>query len=144
MKFSFIVIANNQINSVCETIDSILQQSYANLEVIYVDDASTDGSAEHVEYRYANEPRLRVLRHSESMGCVMSRMDGVQCATGDWVLLADGDDSYHSESCSKLAAVIANLDRPVNMIGFGTEIVYVGNTAHLNKEDIASKFCEPY
>ena len=67
MKFSFVVIACNQKNSICDTIDSILKQDYVDFEVIYVDDGSTDGSADTVEQKYAADKRVHVLRHTESI-----------------------------------------------------------------------------
>lgn len=144
MKFSFVVIACNQKSSICNTIDSILNQDYEDLEVIYVDDGSTDGSADIVEQTYSYDKRgVRVLRHAESKGCVVSRLDGIKETTGDWILLGDGDDSYSSDTCTVLSETI-HAHPNVDMIGFGAELIYVGNTDHIDKPSVEEQFCEPH
>lgn len=142
MKFSFIIIANNQINTICKMIDSIVNQTYRDLEVIYVDDASTDGSADFVEKKYASDARVKVLRHTESRGCVVSRMDGVDEATGDWVLLGDGDDYYAPDTCQVLFDAISNATEPIDMIGFGVEVVCLDDSNIPNIEELEGVFGE--
>lgn len=143
MKFSFVVIAYNQKSSICDAISSILNQSYDDVEAIYVDDGSTDGSADFVENTFCGEKRLRVIRHTESKGCVISRLDGIKEASGDWILLGDGDDTYSSNACEVLADTI-HAHPNVNMIGFGAELVFVGNTDHIDKQLVEETFGEPH
>lgn len=126
MKFSFVIIACNQKDSIGDTIDSILNQEYKDLEVIYVDDGSTDGSADFVEEKYSFDQRVQIVRHAESKGCVISRLDGMKQVSGDWVLLGDGDDTYSADTCAVLSKTI-HAHRNVDMIGFGIELIYVGN-----------------
>lgn len=143
MKFSFVVTGCNQKDSICDTIDSILSQSYEDFEVIYVDDASTDGSVEMVEQTYCSEERVRIVRHTENKSVHVARLAGMTVSTGDWILFADGDDKYRYDTCTVLAQTICEHPN-VNMIGFGVELVYVGNTDHIDKNQLAAKFCEPH
>ena len=143
MKFSFVVIACNQKGSICNTIDSILKQDYEELEVIYVDDGSTDGSADIVKQAYSFDRRVRVLCHTESKGCVISRLDGIKECTGDWILLGDGDDTYSGNTCKVLSETI-HAHPNVDMIGFGVDLVYIGNTDHIDKTQLEEKFREPH
>lgn len=142
MKFSFVVIACNQKSSICNTIDSVLDQDYEDLEVIYVDDGSTDGSADTVEQKYYSDKRVCTIRHPESRGCVISRLDGIKAATGDWILLGDGDDTYSRETCKVLVDTI-HAHPNVNMIGFGVELVYLDNAGHIDREVMDRKYSEP-
>ena len=125
MKFSVILIACNQEDTICAAIESVLQQTYSDLELIYVDDASTDGSVQLVQRRFSDS-RLRVICHEENQGCVISRMDGVEQASGDWVLFLDGDDVFLPEACSVLEETIRNAGPGVDLVGFGVEIVCTG------------------
>lgn len=143
MKFSFVVIACNQKGSICNTIDSILKQDYEELEVIYVDDGSTDGSADIVKQAYSFDRRVRVLCHTESKGCVISRLDGIKECTGDWILLGDGDDTYSGNTCKVLSETI-HAHPNVDMIGFGVDLVYIGNTDHIDKTQLEEKFRKPH
>ena len=126
MKFSFIIIGHNQCDDICTAIDSVLNQKYQNIEAIYVDDASTDGTVELVKNKYSDE-RLRVIACEENQGPLIARMIGVEHCTGDWVLFLDGDDSYSIETCSVLAETINNSSKPIDMVGYGAEIIALEN-----------------
>lgn len=142
MKFSVIVIAYNQKDTICAAIDSVLRQTHDDLEVIYVDDASSDGSAAMVKAHYADS-RLRVIEHKENQGCVISRLDGTICACGDWVLFLDGDDSFREDACAILAETIRNSQPGVDNIGFGAELLYTVPTEENAKKEIERLAEEP-
>ena len=142
MKFSIIVIAYNQKETICAAIDSVLQQTYRELEVIYVDDASTDGSAALVKACFPDS-RLRVIEHKENQGCVISRLDGAACASGDWVMFLDGDDTFREDACTVLEEAIQNSQPGVDNIGFGAELLYTGPTEEDAKKEIKRLTEEP-
>ena len=142
MKFSVIVIAYNQKDTICTAIDSVLRQTHQDVEVIYVDDASTDGSAALVKASFSDR-RLRVIEHKGNLGCVISRLDGAVCASGDWVLFLDGDDSFREDACAILEETIQNSQPGVDNIGFGAELLYVGPTEEDAKKEIERLAVEP-
>src|SRR5215467_7768806 len=75
-----------------ECLDSILDQTGADIEVIAVDDASTDGSAAILDRYAARDTRLRVMHLAENVGLGPARNIGLAEATGEYVWFVDSDD----------------------------------------------------
>lgn len=71
--------------------DSILAQTHTDIELLLVDDGSTDGSSESCDNIAAADCRVRVL-HKENKGVSAARNAGLDAACGDWVCFVDGDD----------------------------------------------------
>jgi len=90
MRVSIIIPSYNQEKFVSEAIDSALRQIYFDKEIIVVDDASTDGSANLVENSFGS--KVRLLRHKVNQGLVATRNDALSMATGDLILPLDADD----------------------------------------------------
>lgn len=77
-----------------ECLDSILRQSFTDIEVIAVDDCSPDGSGRILDEYAERDRRVTVLHLSENVGLGRARNAGVERATGDYLLFLDSDDSY--------------------------------------------------
>ena len=91
LKISVIVPIYRVEKYLCQCIDSILDQSYRNLEIILVDDGSDD-SCPFICDRYAQiDPRIRVL-HKKNGGLSDARNAGLDLATGDYIAFVDSDD----------------------------------------------------
>jgi glycosyltransferase involved in cell wall biosynthesis len=80
-----------------ETIDSILAQTYSAMEVIVVDDGSTDNSAAIAE---SYGPPVRVLRQ-HNQGESVARNRGIEVAQGEWIAFQDADDYWHPNKLSR-------------------------------------------
>ena len=74
-----------------QCVSSILQQTYKNLEIILVDDGSTDNAVEICELFRKSDPRIRVIAKPNG-GLVSARKAGLNAANGDYVYYVDGDD----------------------------------------------------
>lgn len=72
-------------------VNSILSQTYSNIEIILVDDGSTDGSAGLCDEFAVRDPRVRVI-HKKNGGLVSARKAGAAAAKGEYILNVDGDD----------------------------------------------------
>lgn len=88
---SVIVPVYNVKSYLQECFDSICRQSYRNIEIILVDDGSTDGSGELCDVLAANDDRTIVL-HKENGGLSDARNAGLRIAQGEWISFVDSDD----------------------------------------------------
>jgi glycosyltransferase involved in cell wall biosynthesis len=90
---SVVIPTFNRAGLIARAIDSALAQTHPALEVIVVDDGSTDGTAELVRRRYAAELRVRCLTQT-NQGVCAARNRGLAEARGDYVALLDSDDVW--------------------------------------------------
>ena len=100
---SVVLIGFNDVGRIGRALESIRRQSLRRIEIIVVDDASTDGTAEFVESIAVNDSRIRLLTRSEnSGGCSAPRNDGLRMARAPWVMFCDSDDEYDMHACATL------------------------------------------
>ena len=105
-KVSVIVPAYKVEKYIGYCLDSILSQSYKNIEVIIVDDGSPDDSGKIAEEYARKDERVRVL-HKENGGLSAARNDGMDLATGDYLMFIDSDDFLLSGAISTMTNKIA-------------------------------------
>jgi len=108
---SVIIPLYNRRDEIGRAVASALGQSHAPHEIVVVDDASRDGSAEAVAA--LGEKRVRLLRHAHNQGAAAARNTGIAAASGDWIALLDSDDEWMPEKLARqLAALRAASDAP--------------------------------
>lgn len=90
-KVSVIIPVYNTANYLSECLDSLLKQNYKNLEIICVDDGSTDASATILQYYSNLDSRIKCYRQANK-GQSVARNYGLRMATGDYVCFIDSDD----------------------------------------------------
>ena len=88
------------------SLESVRQQTYKNLEVILVDDASTDGSGEFCDEFCKQDERFRVIHHEKNTGVSGPRNTGLRAAKGDYIYFMDSDDYIHVEAIEALVDAI--------------------------------------
>lgn len=103
-RVSVIIPAYNGTQFLGEAIASVLEQTYANFEIIVVDDCSADGTGDAV--RQFADPRVKYIRHDKNRGAVAARRTGIGVSSGEIIALLDQDDLFHP---AKLAAHVAFL-----------------------------------
>lgn len=92
MRFSTVIPVYNGAETICRAIDSVIAQGCNDLEVIVVDDASTDGTVSLIKEQYGN--KVKVIALSENSGSSVARNAGMAAATGDYIVFLDADDSW--------------------------------------------------
>ena len=92
---SVIIPAYNQADFVGQTIQSVLDQTFTDFELIVVNDASPDHTAQVV--RQFDDPRLRYIEHEHNRGLPATRNTGMRVAQGELLALLDSDDLFHPE-----------------------------------------------
>ena len=95
-KVSVIIPVYNSEKYLNKCIDSVLSQSYRNIECILIDDGSSDTSSVMCDYYRDSDPRVLVV-HQENTGQGGARNRGLNIATGDYVLFIDNDDYLPSD-----------------------------------------------
>lgn len=93
---SIIIPCYNNKNVIQDAIDSALNQSYPHIEIIVVDDGSTDGSYEFVADNIRHGQKLQVVRQ-DNQGPAAARNTGFNLSTGDFLVFLDADDILHTD-----------------------------------------------
>jgi hypothetical protein len=100
---SIIVPAHNTESLVAQAIGSLLDQTWSNIEIIAVDDASTDGTLQTLQRLAAQDSRVRVLSHPRNAGPYAARMTALSVARGALVTCHDSDDWAHPQRIERQA-----------------------------------------
>ena len=108
---SIIIPIYNIAEYVSLCVDSVLLQTYKEIEIILVDDGSTDASSEICDNYAALDERIRVI-HRNNGGLSAARNSGIDIASGEYIYFVDGDDLIHPECIERLleSAVRNNAD----------------------------------
>lgn len=107
---SVIVTAYNVSNTIAATIQSILNQTYQDFELIIVEDCSLDNTLEVIQSIKDN--RINIVQHTQNLGAGLARRTGVLNSKGEYTIFVDGDDTL-DEDCLKMlydAAIETNSD----------------------------------
>lgn len=96
---SIITPAYNTAEFIKETIESVLNQTYKNWELIIVDDCSTDGTDEIV--KQIKDDRIKYLKNDMNSGAAISRNKALAFASGRWIAFLDSDDIWLSNKLEK-------------------------------------------
>ena len=100
-------------------VDSLLAQTYPNLEIILVDDGSKDASGRICDDYAAKDARVKVL-HKENGGVSSARNLGLSALTGEYLLFVDGDDALEPETVERTLAVARKGD--FDFVSFGYKL----------------------
>lgn len=118
---SVVIPTRNRPRQVVRAVRSVVAQTLADLEILVVDDASTDdvGAA----LAPLAEPRLRVLRHDRRRGACAARNTGIAEARGRFVALLDDDDEWMPAKLAAQVARFAAAPEDVGLVYCGTDVV---------------------
>ena len=105
-RVSVVIPTRNRARMVCEAVDGVLAQTFRDLEVIVVDDGSTDDTPRAIPARYGDRSRVRFLRQAHR-GVSAARNRGIAESRSEFVALLDDDDCWRPE---KLARQVATLE----------------------------------
>ena len=115
-----IITSYNKAPFLKEAIDSCLNQTYKDFELLIIDDGSSDNSLEIIE-SYSEEPRVRILTQ-ENKGVIYTRNRAIKEAKGDYVLQLDGDDKLGVDFLSESVPILEK-ESQVSIVYFGTEFI---------------------
>lgn len=128
---SVIIPTYNRRHTLKRCIDSVLNQTYRNFEIIIVDDCSTDGTMEFVEAEYGaiTEINIVYVRNDNNLGAGASRNVGVSYASGEYIAFHDSDDEWYYDKLEKQMNCFAKCNQKIGAVyslfytnGVGSEI----------------------
>lgn len=114
IKLSIIIPVKDEARFIARCLDSIVKQNSDEIEIIVVDDGSTDGTTEIMKNYYDNK-NFNFYRSDKSQGVSMARNAGIDLAKGEYITFLDADDQYLDESIVKMLKA-TDLNRDI--VGF--------------------------
>lgn len=114
IRFSVIVPVYNVEKYLKECLESILNQTYKSLEIILVDDGSTDNSGVICDEYEKNYPETISVIHKKNQGLISARRRGLKQALGEYICFVDSDDYIREDTLEKINKII--MDYQVDMI----------------------------
>lgn len=114
-KISVIVPVYNSIDCLEKCVCSLCEQTYTDLEILLIDDGSTDGTAELVERLAGKDSRIRT-HHKDNGGASSARNAGISLATGEYLAFADSDDYLEPYVYEELMRALAAGAYPIAQI----------------------------
>jgi len=98
-KVSVIIPLYNEEKYIIDCINSVINQTYKNIEIIIVDDKSTDNSLKKI--KKIKDKRIKIIKLKENKGVSNARNIGVEVSTGDYICFLDSDDFWNKEKLEK-------------------------------------------
>ena len=115
-KISVIVPAYNVEKYIEQCLNSISNQTYRNLEIIVINDGSTDRTREIIENLSIKDQRIRVI-NQENKGLVLTREVGIKLSTGEYITFVDGDDTIKNDMYERLINNLLKYDADISHCG---------------------------
>lgn len=150
---SIIVPVYNSEDYIGNCISSIQKQTYENIELLLIDDGSTDGSGKLCDEYARRDNRIRVV-HQENAGPSAARNTGIKAARGEYIQFVDGDDTIEPNMTETMVAELGEEHQLVicgfkNMIEYDNrlvsdEIFHFYKTGSFTKEELLNFFGELY
>ncbi|MDE6097645.1 MAG: glycosyltransferase, partial [Muribaculaceae bacterium] len=136
-KVSIIVPAYNAAVFLDKTVRSILDQSYRNIEIILVNDCSTDNTLQIIQKFARLDKRVKVVDKSKNEGVDFARFSGIEVATGDYITFLDSDDWFAPDAVETMVNIAEN--KKVDIVYTSNWRVYssrlgIKHLCHLNPE----------
>lgn len=128
-KVSVLVAVYNSADTLDRCVNSLLSQSHTDLQVICVDDASTDSSLSLLRHYASVDKRIEVIALEQNMGQAHARNEALKKATGDYITFLDSDDWFAPDAIEQAVATFAK-DETTDCVLFNAVYVYPpqGNT----------------
>ncbi len=140
IKISIILPVYNMAEFLERSINSVLQQSMKEIELICVDDGSTDASVEVIQRLRQKDDRLKLLVNTTRQSALQSRMKGILGAGGEYIMFLDADDYLEQEACEILYTRMQK--EQVDILHFPSAIKNEGVTEERLKN--MESFVKPY
>ncbi|WP_290944910.1 glycosyltransferase family 2 protein [Helicobacter sp.] len=106
---SIIIPAYNVESTIARCLDSCINQSLHDIEMIIIDDYSSDSSIQIAQDYAKQDPRIHIVHNEKNLGLFSTRIAGERVARGEYILPLDSDDFIESSTCKRLYRLLHNL-----------------------------------
>jgi glycosyltransferase involved in cell wall biosynthesis len=130
MKLSIVVPVYQVKSTLPRCLDSIIRQSFRDWQMILVDDASTDGSAQICDKYVRQERRIQVVHLKHNAGLSAARNAGIEKAKGDYITFIDSDD-YIADDTLKLLMELLNIHPDYDILEYPVYEHFGSNQRHM-------------
>ncbi|MEE3745205.1 glycosyltransferase family 2 protein [Campylobacter porcelli] len=127
-KVSIIIPVYNVEKYIRECLESCINQTLKDIEIIIVDDCGSDNSMDIAKEYAKKDGRIKIIKNSKNMGLFLTRCEGVKVASGEYILSLDSDDFLDLKACE--IAYKATKDGYYDIVKFNV-YNYDGNTADI-------------
>ncbi|MBR2019651.1 MAG: glycosyltransferase [Clostridia bacterium] len=119
-KVSVIITAFNVEKYIVEAVNSVVAQTLEDIEILVIDDCSTDGTYALLCELEKLDARIRVVRHEQNQSVMIARKHGVEYANGEYLMFLDGDDMLTPDACETAYRAITEAN--VDLLQFDTRL----------------------
>lgn len=141
-KISVIIPVYNVEKYLQKCLDSVINQTYKNLEIICINDGSPDNSGKILD-EYAKKDSRIIVIHQENAGVSAARNRGLEIATGEYIAFVDSDDWLKPE-CYELALNVLENDKEVDLVGYNADIINSRNDTNQDLQRNKNWFTLPF
>ena len=146
LKISIIIPVYNNKLTIGGVIDSVLAQTLENIELIIVDDGSTDASPRLLDELALQDSRIKVI-HKPNGGVTSARLCGVAAASGDWIGFVDGDDFVEPQMFERLLNNACKYNADISHCGYqmvfpNGRVDYYYNSGRIVKQSHIQGLCD--
>ena len=142
--FSIIIPVYNTEKYLSRCLDSVVNQTFKDIEIIIVNDASQGNCKEIVKEYLKKDNRIKYIEHSENKSLLQARRTGNINSTGKYIMYVDSDDEIEINACEEIYKIVSKED--FDIISFGTKVIsndktkFIGWALSTNRFNINSKF----
>lgn len=130
MKVSVVIATYNRASTLSRSLESVLSQTHQDIEVVVVDDGSTDTTIETLTSYKERDTRIRIIALDKNSGASVARNRGLDEATGDYIMVWDSDDVLYPQAIATALLVFSKhhevgvVSAPCRQLLAGQEIAY--------------------
>ena len=134
-RISIIVPVYNTESFLRQSLDSLINQTYRNLEIICINDGSSDNSLQIIREYAEKDPRI-VIIDKKNEGVAAARNDAIAIASGEYLMFVDGDDWSELDACQTLIDIMHEYSPDVVMYSYYREYENKTLKKHIYSEDL--------
>ena len=134
---SVIIPVYNRVELLPESINSVINQTYKNYEIIIIDDGSST-DIKRIIQKFKN-PNIKYVKHNKNKGAAVARNTGIKVSKGKYIAFQDSDDEWHPEKLEKQMKKIRNTPKKIGVVYTGNLKYYKNGQKYIPDSTIKKK-----